>query len=81
MNAGKAPLSLDNVRFTDGVSFAFVLGTTLPPGGRTLAIESSPALLAWTIGSFTIVSEIPRPDGSLTVTARSLTPATGSLYA
>jgi len=47
----------------------------------TLVIESSPNLQSWTTGSFSIVSEIPRPDGSLTVTARSLTPATGSLYA
>ena len=47
----------------------------------TLTVESSPNLLAWTTGGFLIVSEMARPDGSLTVTARSLTPATGTLYA
>jgi hypothetical protein len=47
----------------------------------TLVIESSPALQSWSTGGFAIVSESARPDGSLTVTARSLTPATGSLYA
>jgi hypothetical protein len=47
----------------------------------TLVIESSPALQSWSTGGFAIVSESARPDGSLTVTARSLTPATGTLYA
>jgi hypothetical protein len=47
----------------------------------TLTVETSPNLQSWTTGGFSIVSEMGRPDGSLTVTARSLTPATGTLYA
>jgi hypothetical protein len=43
MNIGANPIDLTNVAFTDGITFAFPVSTTLAPGQRLILVANQPA--------------------------------------